>query len=209
VVGKRADAFLEVMYRIEYFTLNRAFADLTDDEFLWEPTPATWSVRRRDECRTPTPFGDGDWVVDFENPEPDPVPLTSIAWLAWHVGSMPRRLTEIDFFGGQHTMSSGWTSPYLTDHPIFTTAADAVTAIRDGWSALRAVIEVSSDERFEVLASRYTYAPEPMRDGLCVVGPPGPEHSVTFFVAGVLNEMSHHATQMCFLRDLYAHRFNK
>lgn len=44
------------MDRIEYSTLRRAWTDLTDQEFLSEPTPSTWNVRRVDDCRTPTPF---------------------------------------------------------------------------------------------------------------------------------------------------------
>ena len=204
MVGKRADVLLQLMYRIEYFTLERAWTGLTDDEFFWEPTPSTWSVRRRDECRTPTPFGRGEWVVDFEAPEPQPTPMTSIAWLAWHIGSMPGRLTEIDLFGGDRTMASGWTSPYLTHHPIFTTATEAVTVLREGWEKLRTAIEATGDEAFEALAPRYTYAAAPMKDGLAVLGPPGPTHPATFFVAGTLNEVSHHGTQICTLRDLFA-----
>lgn len=103
-------------------------------------------------------------------------------------------------------MDSGWTSPYLTHHPVFTSAADATTAMRHGWADLRAVIERTTDEQFGMQARRYTYAAAPMRDGLCVLGPPGPEHPATFFVSGILNEVSHHASQMCTLRDLYAHR---
>lgn len=204
--GKRAHVFLEVMDRIAYFTLERACAELSDDEFYWEPAPSSWSIRRRDECRTPTPFGNGDWLVDFEVPEPTPAPMTSIAWLFWHVGSMPARLIDIDFLGGDRTMASGWTSPYLTHHPIFTSAAHATGALRDGWADLRAVIERTTDEQFEARAPRYTYAAAPMRDGLCVLGPPGPAHPATFFVAGTLNEVSHHASQICTLRDLHAHR---
>jgi hypothetical protein len=51
---------------------------------------------------------------------------------------MPGRLCDIDFLGGTRTMASGWTSPYLTHHPIFTSAAEAVTALRDGWQRLSA-----------------------------------------------------------------------
>jgi hypothetical protein len=97
-------------------------------------------------------------------------------------------------------------SPYLTHHPIFTAAADATSALRDGWADLRAAIERATDEQFEIESPRYTYASAPMKDGLCVLGPPGPHHPATFFVAGVLNEVSHHGTQMCTLRDLYAGR---
>ena len=49
---------------------------------------------------------------------------------------MPARLTDMNFLGGNRTMDTGWTSPYLTHHPVFTDAADATTAMRDGSAAL-------------------------------------------------------------------------
>ena len=205
--SKRAETFLQLMERIESFTLQRAWSDLTDDEFFWEPTPNAWSVRRREDCTTPNPFGDGDWVADFAIPEPSPVPpVTTIAWLYWHVGSMPGRLADIDFLGGSRQMPTGWTSPYLAHHPMFTNATDAVSVFRSGWETLRRAIEGTDDDGLEVLAARYTYAPEAPRDGLCVIGPPGPLHPAGFFVAGTLNEISHHGTQICTLRDLYTFR---
>jgi hypothetical protein len=194
------------MEHAERFTLARAWTGLHDDEFFWEPTLSTWSVRSRSEVRTSSPFGSGAWLVDFEFPEPQPVPMTSIAWLAWHIGSVPGRLADIDLLGGQRTMASGWTSPYLTHHRIFTSAEEARTAWWDGWSALRGAIGAMTDEQFAATAPGYTYAAEPMRDGLCVLGPPGPPVLATVFVAGALGELSHHATQICVLRDLYAHR---
>ena len=36
-----------------------------------------------------------------------------------------------------------------------------------------------------------------------VVGPPGPEVPAYFAVTSTLNEVSHHGTQVCVLRDLY------
>ena len=45
-----------------------------------------------------------------------------------------------------------------------------------------------------------------MRGGLCVLGPPGPEVPVSALVAGGLNEVSHHGSQICVLRDLFAAR---
>ena len=161
MTGKRAETLLEMMGQIEYFTLGRAWAALTDDEFFWEPFTTTWSVRRRGECRTSDPFGVGEWVADFEIPEPAPVPMTTIAWLYWHIGSMPGRLCDIDFLGGTRTMASGWTSPYLTHHPIFTGAAEAVGALRDGWQRLRGAIERADDDQLEVTTAGYTYAAEP------------------------------------------------
>jgi hypothetical protein len=206
MTGKRAGTLLELMYRIEYFTLARAWEDLTDDEFFWEPFTMTWSIRRQDQCRTPNPFGAGEWVADFEIPEPAPVPMTTIAWLYWHIGSMPGRLCDIDLLGGTRTMASGWTSPYLTHHPIFTSAAEAVTALRGGWQRLREAIERADDDQLEVTTAGYTYAAEPPRGGLCVPGPPGPAHPATHFIAGTLTEVGHHGAQIGALRDLYAWR---
>jgi hypothetical protein len=141
---------------------------------VWEPFTVTWSIRRQDQCRTPNPFGAGEWVADFEIPEPAPVPMTTIAWLYWHMGSMPGRLCDIDLLGGTRTMASGWTSPYLTHHPVFTSAADAVTALRNGWHRLRGAIERADDDQLEVTTAGYTYAAEPPRGGLCVPGPRAP-----------------------------------
>ena len=60
-----------MMLFIEMFTLNRAWSDLSEDEF-WEPLPGSWSVRRREECRTPHPFGTGGgWSTSMAvSPEP-------------------------------------------------------------------------------------------------------------------------------------------
>ena len=63
------------------------------------------------------------------------VPMTTIGWLMWHIGSMPGRLAELDFLDGAVDFASGWTSPYRSAHPVFTSANDAVTRMRDGWRA--------------------------------------------------------------------------
>ena len=81
MTGKRAGTLLELMRPIEYFTLARAWEGLTDDEFFWEPVTTTWSIRRQGQCSTPSPFGAGEWVADFEIPEPNPVPMTTAMML--------------------------------------------------------------------------------------------------------------------------------
>jgi hypothetical protein len=187
-----------MMLFIEMFTLNRAWNGLTDDELLWEPTDTTWSVRPLAESRTATPFVSGSLVADFDVAvvegaiEGNAVePLTSIAWLFWHVGSQPGRAAELDIFGGAHTAESGWTSPYIATHPMFTTADDAVTAMRTGWRALDTALRAATDEQLE----------RPMR--FWGYGGPGPEGTGAQIVGSILNEVSHHGTQMTFLRDLY------
>src|SRR5437660_1251888 len=48
---------------------------LTDVEYLWEPASDCWNLRQQG----------GVWVPDFAWPEPDPAPLTTIAWRLSHV----------------------------------------------------------------------------------------------------------------------------
>ncbi len=59
---------------------------LEDREYLWEPVPGMWSVRRG--------------VIDFAIPEPTPSPVTTIAWRMGHllVGVFGARLAQ--HFGG-------------------------------------------------------------------------------------------------------------
>jgi len=186
------------MLFIEMFTLNRAWNGLTDDELMWEPVAGAWTVHPAAEPRTATPFISGEWAADMDAGLVDAAmqgkavePLTSIAWLFWHVGSMPGRVAELDFLGGSHTAASGWTSPYISVHPIFTTADEAVTAMRTGWRALDTALRAATDEQLERPTRFWGY------------GNPGPMGTGAQVVASILNEVSHHATQIGVLRDFY------
>ena len=37
---------------------------LGDEEYLWEPAPGAWSIRRRGQASSPKAFGPGAWVLD-------------------------------------------------------------------------------------------------------------------------------------------------
>ena len=73
---------------------------LTDDEYFWEPAPGAWNIRPRETSRTSMAAGVGDLVIDFEFPEPDPPPITTIAWRLGHVivGIFGSR--NVSHFGG-------------------------------------------------------------------------------------------------------------
>jgi hypothetical protein len=58
---------------------------LTDEEYLWEPAPGAWSIRRRGEAMSPKPFGPGGWQLDDAPGDPDPTPVTTIAWRLGHL----------------------------------------------------------------------------------------------------------------------------
>lgn len=198
--GIRAETLLTMTYFIKSFTLDRAWLGLADDELFWEPVVGAWGVRRREECTTPTPFGsaDPDWVADDDADLASGAdwrttiePLTTIGWLFWHVGSQPGRLADLDFLGGSKTARSGWTSPYLTPHPIFTSGADAVETMRSGWRGLIDRLRSATDDDLERPTEWWTY------------GEPRPPASGALIIASTLNEISHHGTQICTLRDLY------
>jgi DinB superfamily len=198
MAGKRPETLLEVMYFIERFTLRRAWGDLTDDEFMWEPMDGAWTVRSVSESCTPTPFVTGVLEADFDAPlamatagGKTDEPLTSIAWLFWHVGSMPGRAAELDVFGGAHSPATGWTSPYMSTHPIFTTAEEAVNTMQSGWRALKMALRSATDEQLERPTRFWGF------------GEPGPMGTGSQIVASILNEVSHHGTQIGVLRDLY------
>ena len=74
--------------------------DLTDAEYLWEPVPGCWSIRPRAEARTPMAAGGGDLVADFTFPEPDPPPVTTIAWRLGHVSVGVFGMRNASHFGG-------------------------------------------------------------------------------------------------------------
>ncbi len=89
---------------------------------------------------------------------------------------------------------------------MFTSAREAVATLRDGWQRLREAIERADDDSLGRAVAGYTYAPEPPRDGLCVAGGPGAVQPATHFIAGALNELTHHGAQIGALRDFYAWR---
>ena len=71
------------------------------------------------------------------------------------------------------------------------------------WFTLARAWDGLTDDDLERSTRRYTYRDERPSLGLLVAGPPGPETSGAAIVAAALNEVSHHGTQICVLRDLY------
>ena len=65
--------------------LRPRLAGLTDDEYFWEPAADCWSVRPRGQGSAPVQAGSGGFTVDFAFPEPDPPPVTTIAWRLAHI----------------------------------------------------------------------------------------------------------------------------
>ncbi|MEQ3549273.1 DinB family protein [Pseudonocardia nematodicida] len=157
---------------------------LTDDEYLWEPAPGAWSVRRRGESVTPPGWGDGDRVIDFAFPEPSPPPVTTIAWRLAHV--------IIGVFGMRvHAHFGGPAMDYGT-FPYAGTADGALAQLDEGYRRW-----------VDGVAALGT-------DGLArPCGPaegPYAEQPLAMLVLHIHREVIHHGAEIALLRDLYRAR---
>jgi hypothetical protein len=82
--GERTDRFGILL---DQFDMAREMAQvrltgLGDEEYLWEPVPGSWSIRRRSEVTTPRAFGPGEWVLDKGAPD---IPASEYAEIAREV----------------------------------------------------------------------------------------------------------------------------
>ena len=89
--------------------LRPGLDDLTDEEYFWEPVAGCWSVRPRAEATTSMADGGGALVADYAFPEPEPAPVTTIAWRLAHliVGVFGAR--NAIHFGGPPASYPSWT----------------------------------------------------------------------------------------------------
>jgi hypothetical protein len=147
---------------------------LTDEEYLWEPVEGCWSIRRRG----------GAWVPDFEMPEPDPAPVTTIAWRLGHVVVGVFAMRNASHFGGPPIdyMNHEWAGD----------AATALAQLDDAYGRWIAGVESLGEEGLH--------------------GPVGPaegpfaEAPYSALVLHINREAIHHLAEVLLLRDLYRHR---
>ena len=151
---------------------------------------AAMSARRpmRAERRAASGFVMLDWDVGAAADRGEVVePMTTIGWLLNHFGAAPGLTAELEILGGT-------TVPTLDEYgrmwgyTVIPTVNEAVMRFREGWSALKRALRTTTDEMLE-----REYDGHPWKRGGAAV-------------AAMLNEVSHHGTQICVLRDLYAHR---
>lgn len=154
---------------------------LTDHEYFWEPVPGCWSVRQRSASTAPRQVGTGDWVYEFAYPEPDPPPVTTIAWRLAHtiVGVLGER--NASHFGGPPV---NWESFSYAG-----TAAQALEQLDDAYAIWNIAVRALGP------------------DGLArPCGPaegPYAEYPLAELVLHINREVLHHGAEMALLRDLY------
>jgi DinB family protein len=157
---------------------------LIDDEYRWEPVAGCWNVRPRGTSTAPMAVGSGDFTIDFAFPEPDPPPVTTIAWRIGHlvVGVLGQRAAS--HFGGP---------PF--DYATHDYPGDAATALAQldatyaAWTA--GVCGLGADDlRRTVGPAEGPYAERPMAE----------------LVLHINREVLHHGAEIALLRDLYRWR---
>ena len=144
---------------------------MLEDEFLWEPVTDCWTVHERD----------GGASVDWSNDDPDPAPLTTIAWREWHIAVEALDSYSARLFGGT---GSGFTGVEWT-----TDVSRAGEALDGAWRVFRTgVVEAGPDWLFELLGEHWG---------------PYATSSRLALVLHAQHEVAHHGAEIALLRDLY------
>jgi hypothetical protein len=157
---------------------------LTDDELLWEPAPGAWSIRPRGEARTPMAGGGGDLVADFAVPQPDPAPITTIAWRLGHV--------SVGVFGARVASHFGGPPMEYTTVEWPGTAKETLAMLNETYTAWIAGVRGLDEARLA----------EPCGEA---EGPFGHLPYATL-VLHINREAIHHLAEVALLRDLYRSR---
>jgi hypothetical protein len=157
---------------------------LTDDEYFWQPAPGAWTVHRRGEGGTQTVGGSGEFTVDFEFPQPEPAPVTTIAWRLAHiiVGVLAMRV---------HNHFDGPAVDY-NSFDYSGTADGALAQLDEAYAAWIAGVK-GWDEAG-------------LADPCGPAEGPFAEYSHAELVMHINRELIHHGAEIALLRDLWAHR---
>ena len=147
---------------------------LTDNEYLWEPAPGCWNVHPRTDGVT----------IDFAMPEPDPPPVTTIAWRLGHV-----------IVGVLAMRSAGHFGRAATDYHSFPYAATAAEAL------------AQLDAEYALwLAGVESLGEKGLADPCGAAEGPYAELPMAALVLHINRELIHHLAEVCLLRDLYLRR---
>ncbi len=156
---------------------------LTDDEYLWEPVPGAWNLRPRGQARTARQGGSGDVVVEFAFPEPQPAPVTTIAWRLAHL--------IVGVLGERNASHFGAPATSYEDHDYAATAKGALEQLDeqyDRWTAgVRGLGEEGLQRPCGPAEGPWAHAP------------------LSALVLHIHREVIHHGAEIALLRDLYAH----
>ncbi|MER8036746.1 DinB family protein [Streptomyces hydrogenans] len=159
---------------------------MTDAEYLWEPGPGCWSVRRREDWTGEGGTllsGAGEWGRETAPyPHPVPPPFTTLAWRLTH-------LSELLALRADHTV--GTRSLTRDDYRAAGDAASAIAAFDADAEAWRGALLSVGDKELDTV-------------GHCTY-PHGGDAEEPFLeiVWWVNQELLHHGAEIALLRDLH------
>lgn len=162
--------------------LRPRLSGLTDEEYLWEPVAGCWSVRPRAVATTPMAVGGGAWVLDFALPEPEPAPITTIAWRIGHLLVCVFGSRNATYFGGSPVDYQSYDYPPHADD-----ALDQLDRMYARW--VDGVRSLSPADLAELCR-------EPGFD----------DSTMAAMILHIHREVIHHGAEISLLRDLYAWR---
>lgn len=154
---------------------------LTDEEYFAEPAPGAWSVRPRAEAVSSHHAGAGDLVIDFAFPEPDPPPVTTIAWRLGHV--------IVGVFGMRAHSHFGGPAIDYGSHAYAATAAEALAQLDEGYRRWT--------DGVAALGTEGLLRPCGPAEG------PYADAPLATLVLHIHREVIHHGAEIALLRDLY------
>lgn len=160
---------------------------LGEEEYHWEPAPGCWGVRPRGGATSPEAPGSGGWTVDIAFPEPEPAPVTTIAWRLAHVVVGIFAVRSVAHFGAVFPWGTGY-----QDWAYAGSAAEALEQLDTTYGAWRDGVRALEEEALArpVGAAEGEWA----------------EHAMAELVLHVNREAVHHLAEVALLRDLYLRR---
>ena len=163
--------------------LQPRLTGLTDDEYFWSPVPGeSWNVRPAGSPAAAAQFGAGDFAIDYGYPEPVPPPFTTIAWRLGHVIVGVLAVRNATHFGAAEASYQTW--------PYAGTAKAALGQLDEQLEVWLAGVRGLSDAELRT----------PLGDK-----EPFPDQPMAALVLHIHRELIHHLSEVCLLRDLYAH----
>jgi uncharacterized damage-inducible protein DinB len=186
-IGRSIDWNAELIEQLDWhwkYLLRSRLVGLTDEEYRWEPVAGCWNVRPRGQSTAALALGAGDFTLDYDRSEPDPPPVTTIAWRLAHilVGVLSQRTAG--HFGGPPV-----------DYESFTYAGTADEALKQLDAAYEAWVD-----GVRGLGADGLKRPCGPAEG------PYAEYPMATLVLHINREVIHHGAEIALLRDLYRHR---
>jgi hypothetical protein len=156
-----------------YQRLHARLAGLTDEEYLWEPAPGCWTIRRQD---------DGTWRADRSEWPMKPAPLTTIAWRLCHL---------IDVLAGERNATWIGASPVgkMDKNGEPATAGEALERLEKAFDLFRGNVEAAD--------------PETLAEPMGGIAGYYAKDTRAAFVLHELDELVHHGSEIAAMRDVY------